>query len=337
MAHLRKQFAEALRNVEPDDDDKSNAPEAHKAVREALEADPTLKSYGIDTVLIGSYKRSVSIKRIKDVDVLSRMPDLPDDVTSKDILDHFFKVLNKAFGRDADGHLRTKRQARSLQVSFPDFDLHVDAVPARPHSDGETWEIPQKGDENAWVQTNPEELTTLSSEMNSEHDEHYVPTVKLLRQTRRAKLGKAKPGGFFIEVTAYNAFEGGDVTGDAAAEYYVAALRAVSAIIDDLVLRGIAVGDPTLPGENVFVKATEDEFKALQVAFAEAAATAESALADEDEGQAALKFRSLLGKDPNGEWIFPMPPGYEEDGTKRSSVLVSAGDRVVPAGRRTYG
>jgi hypothetical protein len=29
MAHLRKQFAEALRNVEPDDNDKSNAPEAH--------------------------------------------------------------------------------------------------------------------------------------------------------------------------------------------------------------------------------------------------------------------------------------------------------------------
>ncbi|MCC6266814.1 MAG: nucleotidyltransferase [Dehalococcoidia bacterium] len=337
MAHLRKQFAEALGNVEPDDDDKGNAPEAHKAVREALEADPTLKSYGIDTVLIGSYKRNVSIKRVKDVDVFSRLPDLPGDITSQELLDHFFKVLNAAFGRDADGHLRTKRQARSLQVSFPEYDLYVDAVPARRHALGETWEIPQKGDEDAWVQTNPEELTTLSSEMNSAHEQYYVPTVKLLRQTRRAKLGKAKPGGFFVEVLAYNAFEGGDITGEDAAEYYTAALRAVSKIIDDLVFRGIAVEDPTLPGESVVVKATDDEFKALQAAFADAAATADSALADEDEGQAALKFRSLLGKDPEGEWIFPMPAGYHEDGTKRSSVLVSPGDRVVPAGRRTYG
>ncbi|MBN9493074.1 nucleotidyltransferase [bacterium] len=328
MAHLRKQFAEALHNIEPDDEDKANAPEAHKAVREALEADPTLKSYGIDTVLIGSYKRNVSIKRMKDVDVFSRLPDMPDEVTSQDILDHFFKVLNEEFGRDEDGHLRTKRQARSLQVSFPEYDLYVDAVPARQHMDGETSEIPQKGDENAWIQTNPETLTTLSSEMNTEHDQHYVPTVKLLRQTRRAQRGTSKPGGFFIEVATYQAFADGDVTGDDAAEYYASALRAVSTIIDDFVLRGIAVEDPTLPGENIVITATEDELKSLQVAFAEAAATAETALAEEDEGQAAVKFRSLLGKDDDGEWIFPMPPGYDEEGARRASVLVS-GDRVV--------
>jgi len=337
MAHLRKQFTEALHNIEPDDDDKDNAPKAHKAVREALEADPTLKSYGINTVLIGSYKRSVSIKRIKDVDVFSRLPNMPDDVTSQGILDHFFKVLNGAFGRDSAGHIRTKRQDRSLQVSFPEYDLYVDAVPARQHADGETWEIPQKGQDDAWVQTNPENLTALSSDMNATHNEHYVPTVKLMRQTRRAKRGKAKPGGFFIEVATYQGFDGGEVTGEDAAEYYTSALRAVSTIIDDFVLRGIGVDDPTLPGEHIVVNATADELAALQVAFAEAAATAEAALADEDEGQSALKFRALLGKAQDGEWIFPMPPGYNEDGTKRSSVLVSAGDRVVPAGRRTFG
>ena len=110
-------------------------------------------------------------------------------MTSQDILDRFFKVLHAEFGADADGHRRTKRQDRSLQVSFPEYDLYVDAVPARPYWDGQTWEIPQKGDQDEWVRTNPEGLTSLSSEMNAAHDGYYVPTVKLLRQTRRALLG----------------------------------------------------------------------------------------------------------------------------------------------------
>lgn len=335
MAHLRQQFKDALSTIEPDDD-KANAPEAHQQVREALEADTTLAGYGIDSVLIGSYKRNVSIKRIKDVDVFSRLPDLPLDVTSEEILDLFFKVLHAEFGLDRDGHRRTRRQARSLQVSFPEFDLYVDAVPARPHTDGETWEIPQKGEADAWVRTNPEALTSLSSEKNAEHDSYYVRAVKLMRQTRRALLGKAKPGGFFIEVATYQAFASGNVSGTDQAEYYASALRAVSNIIDDFVLLGIGVDDPTLAGEKISINATDEELEALRTKFLEAAASAEQALDEEDEGQAALGFRALLGKDDDGEWIFPMPPGFDEDGTKRASVLV-AGERAVPAGRRTFG
>jgi hypothetical protein len=258
------------------------------------------------------------------------------DVTSEQILDRFFKVLHAAFGLDSDGHRRTRRQARSLQVNFPEFDLYVDAVPARPHSDGDTWEIPEKGDTDAWVRTNPEELTSLSAEMNSAHDGHYVRTVKLMRQTRRALLGRSKPGGFFIEVATYQAFASGAVTGEDAAEYFGSTLRAVSTIIDDFVLRGIAVDDPTLPGEKISINATDEELEALRAKFSDGAAKAEAALADEDEGQAALGYRALLGKGDDGKWIFPMPPGFDDDGTRRKAALV-AGDRVVPAGRRTFG
>jgi hypothetical protein len=52
---------------------------------------------------------------------------VPDDVTSKDILDRFFSVLHAEFSTDADGHRRTKRQDRSLQVAFPEYDLYDDA------------------------------------------------------------------------------------------------------------------------------------------------------------------------------------------------------------------
>jgi hypothetical protein len=334
VAHLKQQFKDALVVIEPGKD-KSDAPEAHKQVRAALEADPVLSGYGIDSVLIGSYKRNVSIRRIKDVDVFGRLPRLPNTVTSSEILDRFFKVLNETFGRDSEGHIRTKRQARSLQVTFPEFDLYVDAVPARTYGD-DTWEIPEKGDSDKWVRTNPEGLTALSSEMNALHNEYYVPTVKLLRQSRRALLGSSKPGGFFVEVATFQAFGSGAVAGNDHAEYYVSALKAVSKIIGDFVDYKIAVKDPTLPGATLKIRATDDELSAMKTKFAIAADEAEAALAEEDEGKAAIAFRKLLGKNGDGDIIFPMPPGFNEDGSKRASV-VSAGERVVPAGNKTFG
>jgi len=336
MAHLRQQFKDALSAIEPAED-KVNAPEAHRLVRETLQADETLSEYGVNPVLIGSYKRSVSIRRIKDVDVFVRLPDLPTDVTSADILDRFFKVLHAEFGSDSDGHRRTRRQARSLQVSFPEYDLHVDAVPARQHWDGETWEIPQKDGDNEWVRTNPEKLTSLSSAMNSDHNELYVPTVKLLRQTRRTVLGKRnKPGGFFFEIAAYEAFKSGAVSGTDQAEYYVSALAKVSSLLTYFVKYGLAIPDPTLPGSVINVQATEEEWTKAEARMADAAVTARNALNDKDGGQATLAFRSLLGKDEDGNQILPMPPGYDEDG-RRLSGIITPGERIVPAGKRTFG
>jgi len=336
MAHLKQQFKDALSSIEPRDD-KTNAREAHRLVRDALEADGKLAEYGVSPVLIGSYKRNVSIKRIKDVDVFVRLPDVPSDVTSQDILDRFFQVLHAEFGTDSDGHRRTKRQDRSLQVSFPEFDLYVDAVPARPYCDGDTWEIPQKGDSDKWVRTNPEAVTTLSSEMNAAHDNYYVPTVKLLRQTRRTLLGTGKkPGGFFIEMATYQAFASGAVSGNDQAEYYVSALQEISKIIDNFATCGMGVDDPSLPGQTIRIRATDDELDAARTGFADAATSAKSALADEDEGKAALAFRNLLGKNGDGDTVFPMPPGFNEDGSKRAAVI-AAGARVVPAGTRTFG
>lgn len=335
MAHLRQQFRNALSAIEPLDD-KTNAPEAHRLVRDALESDAKLASYGVSPVLIGSYKRNVSIRRIKDVDVFVRLPNVANDVSSHDILDRFFKVLHAEFGLDSDGHRRTKRQDRSLQVSFPEYDLYVDAVPARPCWDGQTWEIPQKGGDDEWVRTNPEGLTSLSSAMNAAHDGFYVPTVKLLRQTRLALLGQGKPGGFFIEVAAYQAFGSGRVSGEDQADYYVSALQEISTIINNFVSYGIEVNDPTLPGHAISIRATDDELHSARTCFADAAASAHDALDEEDEGKAALVFQKLLGENGDGDTVFLMPPGFDENGTKRASVI-SAGARIVPAGPRTFG
>lgn len=335
MARLKPQFSSALGSIEPGKD-KTNAPEAHKLVRAALAADPTLAGYGIDSILIGSYRRQVSIRRVKDVDVFCRLETLPSGVTSTQILDRFFDVLNAEFGKDKDGHRRVSRQSRSLKIAFPEYDLDVDAVPARTSTCGTMWEIPQRGSDDEWVETNPEAMTELTTAMNEAHGAFYVPTVKLLRQTRRSLLNKAKPGGFFIEAVTYQAFASGDVTGKTQADYYVSALVAVSKLITSFVRNQVAIVDPTREGEVISIRADDEELTSLDREFAEAALTAVSALDEEHEGKAALLYRELLGKNGDGDIVFPMPPGFREDGT-RSESAVTAGDPDVPAGSKTFG
>src|SRR5689334_21629461 len=110
MAILAPQFAEALKRVEPLAKDKKNASKAHTEVREALERDAELIEMGIDTILIGSYARQVSIRRMRDVDVFSKLPKAPADLGARTILKKFEKVLTDEFGEK-----RVEPQDRSIK------------------------------------------------------------------------------------------------------------------------------------------------------------------------------------------------------------------------------
>jgi len=333
MAYLQQQFNDALSSIEPSVIDKSNAPEAHRKVRDVLEADATLAGYGISPILIGSYARHVSIRRMKDVDVFVRLPDLPTDVTADAILSHVVKVLRAEYGTD-----RVERQSRSVKVLFPEYDLDVDAVPARPSGlTDSSWEIPQRSPDNVWVRTHPEKLSELSTEMNANNDSLYVPTVKLLRQTRRTILAKgARPSGFTIEAAVYEAFRSGSAMGSTQAERYSTALASVSAQLTNLADFGVGIPDPSLPGRTIQTNATDEQLKAASEKFAAAAATAKEAFAEEDKGKSAIGFRKLLGTNGDGDIVFSMPPGYDENGQLKAGTI-TAGAPSVPAGQRTFG
>ncbi|MGI8711566.1 MAG: SMODS domain-containing nucleotidyltransferase [Acidimicrobiales bacterium] len=330
MPDLPTQFTKAKSNVEPINDDKDNAAAAHAEVRKVLEADPDLKEWGIDSVLIGSYKRRVSIRRVKDVDVLAKLPTLPTDMIPGDALAHVVKVLRAAF--DTDDEKRVKRQDRSVMVKFPDFDLHVDVVPARPA--GDYLEIPDKQDDGtiAWKTTNPEKLTTLSSELNADYDDEYVPVVKLVRQARRQHLGrKGKPGGLFFEILSYHAFNDDELDTSSTASLFTGVLRSVATQLRDVV-NGGDVEDPTMDGTVMSVRASDEEFGDAADAFEDLATMAGTALASDDRCAAAKEFRDILGKNDDGDWVFEMPATCNDDGTPKSVAVISAGDRAVPAG-----
>lgn len=330
MPELPTQFTKAKSNVEPSRDDRDNAATAHAEVRDALDADDELKDWGIETVLIGSYKRQVSTRRVKDVDVLVKLPLLPITVAPDELLSRVARVLRRAF--DTDEEKRVKRQDRSIMVKFSDFDLHVDVVPARPA--GSYLEIPDKNDDGTfgWKTTNPEELTSLSSRLNSDFEDEYVPVVKLVRQARRTHLGrKGKPGGLFFEILTYHAFKNGGLDDAGTASLFTGALRSVASQLSTVVAGG-TIADPTMTGAVISVRATDEQFADAAAKFAELADDAEAALASEDKCWAAKVFRVILGKNDDDEWVFEMPAACNEDGTPKSVAVISAGDRAVPAG-----
>lgn len=350
MPELTAQFDDALTNIEPTTADKDNAPKAHTQVSEALAADPVVAAWEIKPLLIGSYKRRVSIRRMKDVDVFARLTGVEDDVLPKTFLTEFERVLRKAFPTPKDGEVRVKRQARSLQVSFPEYDgLYVDAVPARPWTTSagqDVWQLPKResaDDVNGWQATNPDELTTITTELNNAEnfDGMYVPTVKLLRQTRRSLLGESKPGGLTVELAAVHAFRTGRVLGPTHADFYATALLETGTVLYNAFVLGLGLDDPTMPGEKAVIRGTDKEKQALANAFLEAADRAKAALASTDKCSAAKTFRDLLGTavDDVGDTghVFPMPKTCNDDGTAKRFTTVAAGDRAVPAGDRRFG
>jgi hypothetical protein len=328
MAMLLPQFQDALKNIEPSKEDKENAQEAHGEVRRVLEQDETLLGYEIDTVLIGSYRRHVSIRRMQDVDVFSKLPGLPADVTPRDLHQTFVDVLTDGL----DGE-RVVPGNRSVQVKFPNFDLYVDVVPARPREGH--WEIPDRTDRTGgWQETNPERLVELTSDMNEDHADLYVPTVKLVRQTRRTHIGQGKePSGHYLEVLTFHAFASGAAGGSNIAEYFCSALSGIVAQLEAATENGLE--DPTIDGATIVTRASTAELRSALDTFASVAEQANGALANSDRCAAAKVFRDLLGRNSAGGLVFPMPGDCNEDGTPKS-VNVIAGERHIPAGDRRF-
>ena len=325
MSELTVQFTKAKSSVEASEDDKANASAAHQDVRACLEADESLKSYGIDTVLIGSYKRHVAIRRVKDVDVLAKLPNVSRDAEPRQVLGYFKDVLEGAYGAD-----RVEAQDRSVKVEFPVFGLAVDAVPARPSQHSSYIEIPDRA--GGWQQTNPERLTELTTEMNNSYDGEYVPLVKLIRQTRRHNLGD-RPGGFYFEILTYHAARAG-LDRRSTAALFSSALRSIAGQLQ-VAVAGVAVQDPTMPGASISIRATDAQMRTAATTFADLATEAEKAVAA-DMCPAAKAFREILGRNDDGDWVFGMPATCNEDGTAKNVDLISSGDRTIPAGNRRF-
>lgn len=343
MSTLATQFKTALTRIEPGQD-AGNVAKAHKRVREALEADQRLIDLGVSPVLIGSYGRDVSIKRVKDVDVFVRLTKATSALRPGDILDHVTAVLVNAFPG-------VERQHRSVKVDCNDYDLSVDVVIARPcvdHPD-DHWQIPERMEDDgraSWVETNPTQMGELTTAANQEfllsadnpRSGVYVPMVKLVRQVRRTWVDD-QPGGYYFEVLTYHAFQDLQPDETTVAGYLTVVLREIADRLPDYL--DVNPGDPTLDGAVIKTKATREQIQAAAERLAEAASLAREALLDEqDPCRSAVKWQKLLGQTHHVSYpedVFPLPEYCNADGSTRSMTTTQVkGAPAVPAGRDRY-
>ena len=327
METLPTHFDTALTNIEVNGKRANRAKSAHAEVRKHLEDDAQLCEWGVDTVLIGSYKRDTGIYPGKDVDVFVKLPELDTTASPKDVYNAVLDALVKKYVHEKDGG-RAVPQARRIKIEFPsstgDDDFAVDAVPAVRC--GDRWAIPTKDKSRwaqstgRWVETDPEDLAVKISKLSTSPLTASVsgrnalkPIIKLIRQARRTHLGDERPGGLYLEIAVYHEWNSGGVTGNSWAELYATTLRRLA---NRLTLsRSWPLTDPAM-GTALKPAPADKQLSAAATTFADLATLAERAL-QLDACAAAIKWRTILGEnDKVGGHVFPLPPGCDANGNK---------------------
>ena len=299
--------------------ERANAIKSYAEVRVVLETDPKLRLWSVDTVLIGSYARKTAVFPCKDVDVFAKLPDAPRDASPETV----FTEVQRALVAHFKG--RATEQRRSMKVSGFDDDLTVDAVPALP--DGARWKIPQTSGRRSgerwikdeWETTDPERLTELTKETQGASSEiegqrSYLRTVRLVKQMRDHHIGRGeKPSGLYFELMTFWAFAGGAAAASYA-ELLVPVLDSIAAqLASGRVVIEPAMGQPYSPTPDFGAIA-----KAAGI-FARLAADARLALTLDDCAAAAV-WRRMLGENEKVGWVFPLPPGCTESGTRIAAL-----------------
>jgi Second Messenger Oligonucleotide or Dinucleotide Synthetase domain len=313
MHALAHQFDTALKRINIDDERRRHAIAAHTQIRELLEGEEQLCAWGVDTALIGSYRRHTGIYPGKDVDVFTKLTELSvDDTDPPTIYRHVRDLLVGHYGG------RAEPQPRSVKVSFDTagFEFSVDAVPAVRM--GERWAIPRydttlwDDPERRWVETDPEKLTELTERLNGlvviGGQGGYVPVVKLVRQARCHHRGDEKPGGFYFELMTYWAFRNGEVGGDTYAEVFAATLSSIARQLQG----GAELIDPVL-GTAYRPSPEPGARTATGHIFSDLASQAQAALSEDSRCKAAAIWREILGRNDQG-MCFPIPDGCDEHG-----------------------
>jgi hypothetical protein len=304
METLNAQFDSALARVNLGEK-VARAKKAHEEVRAVLADDETLKSYGVETILIGSYGRDVAIWPGHDVDVFVKLPDF--DADPEALYATVLAPLKNRYKERLDD-----TGAHAISISFGD-DFSVDAVGAAPSTTGH-WMIPAmdptlKRRVN-WEESDPEKLGELAVERNKAPlvgaQGAYKPIVKLVRQIRSHHMKKDRPRGLYFEMLTYRAFEAG-VKGETFAELLTAMLSWIASQLET----GLVVCDPAL-GEYFSPPPTPEQLSNAASIFREQATAAVSALTME-LCPAAATWRKILGENDNGA-VFPLPDGCDASG-----------------------
>jgi len=204
MATLNSLFTDFLSNIEPDEDTRAEAIDAHEPVREWLANHKTFGAVHVETFLAGSYRRRTSVTPIKDVDIVvvcamnAYDPRDPKKLLTK---------LKAALDDNRKYKTRTTPRRRSIQIELSNIDM--DIVPTvAPSGTDHPLLIPDR-DVTQWFPTHPKGHITWTQNLNAATKAHendkgrFVPLVKMARWWKYERLrGKRHPKGHMMELMA---------------------------------------------------------------------------------------------------------------------------------------
>ena len=339
MANLRKQFDQALTNIQVSGQKRQRTIDAHTEIRELLQGDEQLKDWGAKPLLIGSYGRETGIYPGKDVDVLLRLADLNTDAEPRKVYNEVWRVLLGKYGQYGQGKGRAQQRNRSIKVHFPDRkglsgsreNFAVDVVPAV--RDGNYWAIPTHdqnewaGEDGRWIRTAAVQFGDLSTALNQAQTTPkvgdgaaYKLIVKLVRQIRETHLGDSKPGGLYMEFVTYEAWNTHRVSGKEWDTLLAGTLKYVADHFANASVKPLL--DPVL-GTPYDPPLTDGQIKQAAEEFGRRAGDANRALTMNDY-DAAVAWQKILGSNDRTkpEPVLPLPqkPGSGAGGMGTGAV-----------------
>lgn len=318
MATLNGLFEEFLGNIEPDDDTRADAINAHEPVRDWLASHPTFGAVHVETFLAGSYRRRTSVTPIKDVDivVVCAMTEY-DSQNPRKLLNR----LKAALDDNRKYKTRTTPRRRSIQIELPRVDM--DIVPTvAPNGVDRPLLIPDR-DVTQWFDTNPKGHITWTQTLNTntkadDNDRgRFVPLVKMARWWKRERLrSKRHPKGHMMELMA--GYYHDPMARDWADVFIAWVERTTTALA---IYRQSAsmppFSDPGLPGQTIKTGMEQEDFNRFYDELATTLPTAQRArdLSTADLTGSAKLWRQIFGD------AFPLP----DDGTRNAGGPAGGG------------
>lgn len=256
----QQQFIDFLKEIEPSPTTKSVCISAHSTLRGKLEKHETYKDIHVNTYLSGSYARNTALRprvtngtlRRPDVDIIvvtnHTLQDLPSEVIA---------TLRKAV--KSLGYTEVEANRRSICVSLGSVEMDVVPVIANPREEG-GWLIADKSEEQ-WLVTNPMGHNQWASAVNKKANGYFVPLVKLVKWWRRENLPHLRrPKGFILETLVAAHMDYKETSYE---ELFAKFLEKVRDEYEWMVQVGQVpyLEDPSVPGNNVFSRVKQEEFK----------------------------------------------------------------------------
>lgn len=338
---LPSYFTDFLENIRPTQEQRRDASEAHKRLRNRLAQDRELKDVTLLTFLQGSYRRSTDVKPLgdkkSDVDLIVVTTMAEDQWTAPAALDRFIPFLERNYP-DAyepqsrswgliDGtveldlvptsapsesvyeQLRALREsAASTEIGLPVFEEAIRKTAALAKDDA--WKrfplrIPDR-DRRRWEDTHPLKQIEETQRKNARTGGRFVDVVRAMKWWRLRMAPAIHPKSYPLEAIVFETCPDG--IGSIAEGFVLTCTGILQRFRPDMMAGRVpTLADHGVPTNNVLKRVTIEEFARFYNEVVAVEPQARAALADPTVKGSANAWRAIFGPE------FPPPPDDRRD------------------------